>query len=335
MTVVTPPFAETPLRLRLMRAAALTPAIKLFEFAAVDRPALPAFTAGAHIDIVTGAGLTRSYSLVNDEGETARYVIGVLRQGDGSAWLHDRLREGDVVAASLPRNGFALDETATDHLLIAGGIGITPILPMVRRLQAAGAAYRLVYCTRDRESTAFLDRVGTLPGARVTVHHDHGDPGRHLDLRGLLATRGPGRHAYVCGPRGLIDGVRAATRHWPAEAVHFELFASRPAAPAPAPAPALAPESAGDDAFEILLARSNRRFIVPADRSILEVLLANGVKAPYVCKEGWCGNCRTGLIGGKADHRDSFLDDEEQAANTEIQICVSRAAPGECLVLDR
>ncbi len=309
-----------------------TPRIREFVLAGDGAP-LPPFEAGAHIEVAAGDGIIRSYSLANDPRDADRYVIGVLREPDGrgSGWLHGSVQVGDRLEIAGPRNAFPLQEGASQHVLVAGGVGITPIRSMIHRLQAIGAPFRVIYCTRSAADTAYRTELLEGHGPRLLLHHDEGDASRSLDLAGLLRDYPDAAHAYVCGPRGLIQAARAASAHWPAGTVHVELFASPPATPA-IPSPAT-PE--GDQPFEVVLARSGGMLHVPADKSILDVVLAAGIKTPYVCREGWCGNCQTALLGGKADHRDDILEDDEKAAQDTIHICISRAMPGEQLIIDR
>ncbi len=319
------------LALRVRGICDQTPRIREFELVG-DGTDLPPFEAGAHIEVAVGGGVIRSYSLANDPRETSRYVIAVLREPDGrgSGWLHGSVQAGDWLEIAGPRNAFPLQERATEHILVAGGVGITPIRSMIHRLQAIGAPFRVIYCTRTAADTAYRAELLDACGPHLLLHHDEGDASRSLDLAAALRDRPEGAHVYVCGPRGLIQAARAATAHWPADTVHVELFASPPPPAADAPA---APE--GDQPFEVVLARSGRTLHVPADKSILDVILAAGIKAPYVCREGWCGNCRTVLLGGRADHRDDILEDDEKAAQDTIHVCISRAMPGEQLILDR
>ena len=299
---------------------------------------LPPFEAGAHIEVAVGDGVIRSYSLSNDPRDANRYVIAVLREPDGrgSGWLHGSVRTGDRLEVAGPRNAFPLREDASEHILVAGGVGITPIRSMIHRLEALGAPFRLIYCTRTAADTAYRAELLEKHGPRLRLHHDEGDASRSLDLAVVLRDRPDGAHAYVCGPRGLIDAARAAAAHWPAGTVHVELFASPPAPAAdPAVDPIRAAEAGGDQPFEVVLARSGLTLHVPADKSILDVILAAGIKAPYVCREGWCGNCETTLLGGLADHRDDILEDDQKAAQDTIHVCISRAMPGEQLILDR
>lgn len=314
------------IELRVARVEAVTPRIKLFELTALDGAPLPAFTAGSHIDLELGRGEERSYSLLNDQGETHRYVIAVLREADGrggSAWMHDVLREGDVIRTAPPSNDFRLSEAGDHHILIAGGIGITPLLPMAARLRELGREYRIHYCARSAEEAAFAHEVADRHGERAAFHYDGGDPRAGLDAVALLAHRPTAAHAYVCGPAGLIRAVREAGRDWPSGTVHFELFKSGNV-------------DLGLDAlnepFDVVLKRAGRTLAIPADRSILDVLKQEGFRIRSLCNEGVCGTCRVGLISGEVDHRDECLDEDEQ--DEALQVCVSRAKPGETLVLD-
>ncbi len=314
------------LALKVARIIDVTPRIKSLELVAATGEALPAFTAGAHIDVELGNGEARSYSLLNDCTETSRYVIAVLRETDsrgGSTWVHDHLRAGDTLVSSAPINNFPLNEAGERHILIAGGIGITPLMSMSRRLAAGAAAFTLHYCARSRDEAAFIDELAAELGARLMTHFDGGDVARGLDVAALLKERPPAAHVYVCGPPGLIRAVREATPHWPKGTVHYELFRGSEAD--------IAPRSS-DQPFEIVLRRAGKTLTVPAHKSILETLAGVGIKVKTLCKEGVCGTCRVGLLGGRADHRDEVLTDEERERN--IQVCVSRALPGETLVLD-
>ena len=314
------------LNLEVARVVAVTPSIRQIELASADAGALPPFTAGAHIDLTLGNGLERSFSMLNDPAETHRYVIAVLRETDsrgGSVWVHDHLRQGDRLTSSEPINNFPLNEAGETHILIAGGIGITPLKAMAHRLVGRGANFALHYCARDEGRAAYLNELRALLGNRLRLYLDGGDIARGLDATKLLASRPSAAHVYVCGPAGLIRAVREATRDWPKGTVHYELFRGSEAD--------IAPRST-DQPFEITLARTGKTLTVPADRSILAVLKANGIKVKTLCTEGVCGTCRVRLLGGKADHRDEVLTDEQR--EREIQVCVSRAMPGETLILD-
>ncbi len=314
------------LQLRVARIADVTPRIKSVELVAAGGGALPAFTAGAHVDVKLGNGEERSYSLLNEPTETHRYVIAVLRETDsrgGSTFVHDQLRAGDVLPSSEPINNFALNEAGERHILIAGGIGITPLLAMTRRLSARGLDFTLHYCARSRAEAAFFDEIEAALGPRLVAHFDGGDISRGLDVAALLKERPAAAHIYVCGPPGLIRAVREATGHWPKGSVHYELFRGSEAD--------IAPRSS-DQGFDVVLKRAGKTLHVPVGKSILETLAGAGIKVKTLCKEGVCGTCRVGLVSGRADHRDEVLTDEERERN--IQVCVSRALPGETLVLD-
>jgi vanillate O-demethylase ferredoxin subunit len=312
------------LNLEVASVTAITSSIRQIELTSAQ--ALPPFTAGAHIDLALGNGLERSFSMLNDPAETHRYVIAVLRETDsrgGSVWVHDYLRPGDRLTSSEPINNFPLNEAGETHILIAGGIGITPLKAMAHRLVACGANFALHYCARDEGRAAYLSDLRALVGDRLCVFLDGGDIARGLDVGKLLATRPSAAHVYVCGPAGLIRTVREVARGWPKGTVHYELFRGSEAD--------IAPRST-DQPFEITLARTGKTLTVPADRSILAVLKANGIKVKTLCTEGVCGTCRVRLLGGKADHRDEVLTDEQR--EREIQVCVSRAMSGETLILD-
>ena len=320
------PRERKDLELTVSRVEALTSDIRMFTLTPANGVALPAFEAGAHIDLFTGNGLRRSYSMVNDPEESHRYVIGVLREKDGtggSDWIHDNLTSGGTIRVTPPLNHFALAEEAAHHTLIAGGIGITPLLAMGYRLRRIGARFTLHYCTRSAAETAFRDEVDTVFGANVTYHHDGGDPAKGIDLAQTLAERPKGGHLYLCGPAGLTASAREHAAHWPRETVHYELFA-----------PATEPLDRIDDAFEVVLSRQGVTLEVPAGKSILEVVREAGYDRDSSCEAGICSTCETRLLGGRADHRDDVLSDAEKDSDALIMICVSRARDGETLILD-
>ncbi len=320
------PKAKRELKLKVARVEELTPEIKMLELVAPDGGELPAFEGGAHIDVVTGNGLRRSFSLANNPDERHRYVLGALREQEsrgGSVWLHDNVSAGDTLTVIPPLHNFRLDEGADEHILIAGGIGITPILSMGYRLRDDGAKFTLHYCTKSPEETAFMDEVKEVFASNVVFHHDGGDPAKGIRLDELLAEPPDGAHLYVCGPTGLMDAAREAASHWPEGTVHFEFFA-----------PSAKPRQWKNESFEIVLSRRRITLIVPPDKTILEVVRDFGVEADSSCEDGLCSTCRTRLLGGRAEHRDEVLSAREKAANTSIMTCISRAMPGETLVLD-
>ncbi len=288
-----------------------------FTLARPDGTALPAFTPGAHVTVETPSGAMRRYSLVNDGTAPTTYVIAVKREPGsrgGSASMHDDLAEGAMIQVDPPENDFEL-VPAPHYLLIAGGIGITPILSMARHLTAAGTPFSLIYCTRTPEETAYLDEVSALPGA--TVHHDNGDIDAFYDFWDHFET--PGReHVYCCGPAPLMEEIKAISGHWAEGRVHFEDFAG------------VEVVRADDTPFTVTLAQSGRQIDVPADRSILEALRAAGVATVSSCESGTCGTCKCRLVEGQADHRDLVLMDEEK--DDYIMICVSRAKSGDLVV---
>ncbi len=299
----------------------LADGIWLFELVDPAGADLPAFEAGGHVPVETPSGAMRHYSLSNDPAERHRYQIAVKLEPEsrgGSRSMVENVAVGDLLKVDAPGNDFPLGE-APDYLLIAGGIGITPILAMARKLTGDGKSFRMVYCTRSAEQTAFLDVLnsGDLSG-EIVVHHDGGDPDLLFDFWDLLEN--PSKtHVYCCGPKALMEEVRGMTGHWPESAVHFEDFQP------------VEKVRAEDAAFKVTLARSGRVVEVPADCTILEALRLNGVRTTSSCESGTCGTCKTGLLEGKPDHRDMVLMDEEK--DDHIMICVSRSAGGD-LVLD-
>jgi vanillate O-demethylase ferredoxin subunit len=314
------------MRLTLIRKRQLAAGICSFELADPSGRALPSFSAGAHIDVACGPGLVRQYSLCNDPGENHRYVIGVLRDPNsrgGSAAMH-ALAEGAEVEVGEPRNHFPLAPEAGHSILIAGGIGVTPLLCMAEELTRAGASFELHYCTRSPEHTAFLDRLSSpdLAG-RTRLYHDSAAADARIDLVRLLAAPKPDRQLYVCGPAGFIDLVldRARAAGWSEEQLHREYFA----------APLL---PAGEErAFQVELAGSGRLIEVAIGQSVVQALAGAGVDILTSCEQGDCGTCLTRVLAGQPDHRDAYLTDAEKAANDQFLPCCSRSC-SPLLVLD-
>ncbi|MUI11364.1 2Fe-2S iron-sulfur cluster binding domain-containing protein [Massilia dura] len=297
------------------------------ELASVDGRPLPPFSAGSHIDVHIADGLVRQYSLCNDPSETHRYLIGVLRDPSsrgGSIAVHDRVKEGDTLRISAPKNHFALEHGHAHALLLAGGIGVTPVLCMAERLAVAGAGFSMHYCTRSPERTAFLDRIRKAAFAdRVQFHFDTGAPDQKLDLPAVLASSPAGAHLYVCGPKGFIDFVMAGARAagWSEERLHLEYFG------------AALQEGLPSDAFEVQIASTGERFAIPAQRTVTEVLAAHGIEIPISCEQGICGTCITRVLEGVPDHRDMYFTEAEKAGNNQFTPCCSRAR-SPLLVLD-
>lgn len=293
--------------------------IRSYELAPADGGALPAFTAGAHVDVQVPGGPVRPYSLCSDPAQPARWRIAVQREPasrGGSAGMHAQVHEGSVISVGLPRNLFPLAAGARSHLLLAGGIGITPLLAMAHTLAAQGADFELHYCTRSAARTAFaaeLQRAGFA--ARVHLHHDDGPPAQRLDLAALLAAPQTGRHLYVCGPQGFMDAVLNGARSagWPAAQLHSESFTPAPAA------------TDGNTPFELVLSGSGRVIPVAAEQSVVQALAAAGIDLPTSCEQGICGTCLTRVVDGLPDHRDQYLTDEERAANDQFLPCCSRS----------
>ncbi|MYS90896.1 MULTISPECIES: PDR/VanB family oxidoreductase [Streptomyces] len=292
-----------------------------------DGGMLPAWTPGAHIDVLLNGddgedgGLVRQYSLCGDPAECGTWQIAVLREPrsrGGSAYVHDRLLEGAAVRVRGPRNNFPL-RPAARHLFIAGGIGITPVLPMVEAAEAAGADWRLLYGGRTRTSMAFLDRLAPH-GDRVLVRPQ--DEYGLLDLAAHLRVPEEGTLVHACGPEPLLQAVREHCVGWPPGTLGVERFA-----------PAGTATTGPAEAFELELARSGLTLTVPPDRSVLETVEKAGVAVDFSCREGTCGTCETDVLDGTPDHRDSLLTEDERAAGETMLICVSRSR-GRRLVLD-
>ncbi|WP_459650910.1 PDR/VanB family oxidoreductase [Kitasatospora sp. Ki12] len=282
---------------------------------------LPSWEPGAHLDLLLADGLERQYSLCGDPAELDAWRIAVLREPEGrggSAFVHERLRVGETVRARGPRNNFPL-RPAGRYLFIAGGIGITPVLPMLRAVDAAGADWSLLYGGRTRGSMAFLDELTGRHGERVAVRPQ--DETGLLDLAAYLGAPEPDTAVYCCGPGPLLDAVEQYSAATGRPEPHLERF--RPRTPAASP----------DPPFQLVLARSGLTLTVPEHTSVLDTVRAAGVEALYSCTEGTCGTCETDVLEGVPDHRDSLLTAEERAAGDTMLICVSRCL-GNRLVLD-
>ncbi len=313
------------LRVRQLRLEAEQ--VMSFELVDPQGAALPPFTAGAHIDLHLPESRVRSYSLLNDPAETHRYVVAVQRDAagkGGSAWLHDVPRPGAELSVRPPVNDFPLAEDATRSFLLAGGIGITPMLAMVHRLNALGSPWHLVYAARSRRHAAFVPELQALARAgqgqgQFELWLDD-ERGRPCDLSGSLASVDAQADVYCCGPRGMIDAFLDATRDRPAQRVHYERFGA--AAPV-----------ATQGGYAVVLARSGQRLRVPAGKTLLDALTDSGVDVQYACSAGVCGTCRTGVLEGVPDHRDDYLTDAEKARNDCMMVCCSGARSAE-LVLD-
>ncbi|MFE4800826.1 PDR/VanB family oxidoreductase [Streptomyces sp. NPDC056708] len=277
-----------------------------------DGEPLPHWQPGAHIDLLLADGLVRNYSLCGAPGDRTAWRIGVLRVpdgGGGSAYVHDKLRVGAQVRVRGPRNRFAL-RPARRYLFIAGGIGITPVLPMLAAVEAAGAQWRLLYGGRSRSSMAFLDELaGYGEVVAVRPQDQHG----LLDLDGYLGDPDPDTLVYCCSPEPLLAAVEERCRAWPAKALQVERFQAE------------AQEATSGGAFEVMLARSGITVQVPSEHSVLDAVREVGVAALSSCAEGICGTCETEVLDGEPDHRDSVLSAEERESNEIMMIRVSRS----------
>jgi len=320
-------MSDSMLTVRVTRRTPEAVDISTFELCDVDGKPLPPFGAGSHIDVHLPNGLTRQYSLCNDPTESHRYLIGVLRDPasrGGSAAMHDQIQEGAVLRISAPKNHFPLAHEARRSILVAGGIGVTPILCMAERLAMAGADFEMHYCTRSRDRTAFRDRIAASAFApRVRFHFDDGDAAQKLDISALVASPTPGVHLYVCGPKGFMDAVLGAARAgaWPESQIHYEFFNAE-----------LLP-TGEEGAFDVKLASSGRIVTVGKDQTVVQALAAAGVDVPTSCEQGVCGTCLTRVLEGVPDHKDLYLTPEEQAANDQFTPCCSRSKTP-VLVLD-
>lgn len=311
--------------LRVTAVTPLTDDIRAFRLEAADGRPLPDFSGGAHITLLLSSGgksWRNAYSLTGTPGDTTAYTIAVRREAGGrggSRFLHEHITAGDEIIALPPANAFPLVATARHHLFIAGGIGITPFLPMAAQAATQGLDFELHYAARSAAEAAFGEMLRTYHGDRVRLYAS--DAGSRLDPAALVASRPLGTHLYVCGPARLIDGVFAAARAacWPESALHAEAFTPPPSG----------------DIFTATIASSDARITVAADQSLLEALEAAGIEVPNVCRGGACGACFTDVksCDGTILHNDHYLSPEERESGTCILPCVSRFA-GHTLVLD-
>jgi len=313
-------MTETLLTLRLRRLSWEADGVLSLDLSAPEGSDLPEFTAGAHVDLHMPNGQSRQYSLCGDPADRKTYRLGI-RQVDGGAVtsvVHRQLRPGALLEVSAPRNNFPL-LPAPNYLFIAGGIGITPMLPMLREANACGAKWTLLFCVRRHEDAPFLAEAQSL-GGDVVLHASA--LGTRLDVEARLATVEPDTQIYCCGPEKLMVEVETHSRHWPEGSVHFEWFSAR-----------ARPEDEVSDGFELVCARSHLTLNVPSEKTVVQVLLDAGIQIPLSCEQGICGSCECRVLEGQVDHRDSILSTAEQLANETMMVCVSRAKSPR-LVLD-
>jgi ferredoxin-NADP reductase len=297
------------LNLRLSRIEYAATAIHLLEFRDPGGALLPPFEAGAHVDLHLGNGLVRQYSLLNAPGERLRYVVGVKldpRSRGGSQWIHQSLSVGQRLEVGLPRCHFPLDEAAPHSMLIAGGIGVTPIASMVQRLRVLGRPYTVYYSVKRRDEAALLD---LLEGPELSLHVDE-EQGRLLDIAGLVADVAQGTAAYCCGPAPMLDAFEAAARARPGLAWRTERFTAQE-------------EAASSGGYRAKLAKSQRMVLVSEGQTLLQALREAGLSVPASCEQGICGTCETRVLSGRPDHRDALLSDDEKRSNRTMMICCS------------
>ncbi|NIF29031.1 oxidoreductase [Pantoea sp. Tr-811] len=314
---------EEKLTLQITDLTAEAKGVMVVELRAEPGQALPPFKPGAHIELHLPGGTVRQYSLCNDAREQHRYCVGVglsATSRGGSRHVHQALRVGDRLTVTPPRNHFPLEEDAPAFVFFAGGIGITPVWSMIQWCEANKRPWHLFYLVRNRQRAAFLEELGRYAD-QVTLHADD-EAGGLFDIAAAVGRQPGNVHFYTCGPTPLMLAVEAATRGFPEAQVHFEWFTPK------------APQRPSvDNAFTVQLARSGTSLEVPADKSILQVLEANGLRVESSCREGTCASCETCVLGGTPDHRDSVLTAAERKNNDVMMICVSRSL-SPSLVLD-
>jgi ferredoxin-NADP reductase len=313
--------ADAVIEVRLTQILYAARDTNIYSFRRLDGRELPAAEPGAHIDVHLPNGLVRQYSLIHAELRPESYTIGVKRDATGggaSQYLHDSLRVGTRLQISAPRNNFPLHEEAAHSVLIAGGIGITPIWSMVERLAQLDRSWELHYSCRNREDAALLDALETFANAHFNFDDENG--GRFLDLGGIIARAPPATHFYCCGPKPMLSAFENITAGVPSEQVHVEYFTAKEAV-------------AKEGGFVVALARSGKEFLIPHGKSILETLRAAGLDLSASCERGVCGTCETRVISGEPEHRDAILTAAERAANETMMICCS-GSRGPRLVLD-
>jgi len=284
---------------------------------------LPRWTPGSHLALRLPNGLVREYSLCSDPADESRWTVAVLKTADsrgGSKLAHEGLPVGDVIEVEGPRNNFSLDENAGRHVLVAGGVGITPIIAMTRELHGRGADWHLLYTGRSRSTMAFLDEIAELPDSRVTVHADDEAGGKFPDLGALLGDLEPGATAYCCGPEALMQACADALPD------SSQLRIERFKAPTP-----VAVEGE-DTAFDVVIQSTGQRIHVAPDTTVLAALEDAGLPVASSCTEGICGTCEIGVVKGEIEHRDFLLSDEERAAAASMFVCVSRCRSAELVL---
>lgn len=324
----TPEISPLPVQVSAIRTDAA--GTRIFDLAAANGGGLPAFSAGAHIDVNLPSGGRRSFSIISAPDDTGLYTIGVRRVDagrGGSRWLHDEVAEGDTLEISRPCHLFGLNEGADEHVFVAGDIGVAPVLSMGRRAKALDAKMTLHLRSASAEATPFLDDVQDIFGDNVILHHDGGDPAAGLALKEVLTNRPADAHLYLSGDAGLIDAARGTAASWPAATVTHQYFE-------PSTAAAERAQQMVDEDFDVSFARRKKILTVPVGKTILDVAREADLGLVPPCEDGLCGRCRTPLLGGRAEHRDVILNPQEHEDNSAIILCRSRARAGQRLVVD-
>jgi tetrachlorobenzoquinone reductase len=314
------PGALIEVRLSAIRYAARD--TNIYELRRPDGAPLPAYTPGSHVDLHLPNGLIRNYSLLMSRPDPATYTFGIKRDPasrGGSRYIHDELKVGTTLTISPPSNNFPLAEDAESTVMLAGGIGITPIWCMVQRLEELGRRWRLYYCGRARADMAFLDMLEAMASAQL--HLDDQNGGAFLDVAKVVAEAPKDAHLYCCGPAPMMQAFESATANWPRAQVHVEYFTPK------------ADVAAKKGGFTVELARSGRELFIPEGQSILEILLDHGIDVDYSCELGICGACEQRVIAGIPEHHDAILTEEDQAENKRVMICCA-GCKSERLVLD-
>lgn len=320
-------MANATLKVKISAKEKVATNITTFELIHLAGEKLPGFTAGSHIDVHVSNQIVRQYSLCNNPSETHRYLIGVLRDPNsrgGSIAMHDQLKVGDIVEISYPRNLFELAKESSNSILLAGGIGVTPILCMAEYLTNSNNEFEMHYCTRSKEQTAFLEKISNSNySSKVNFHFDDGDNEQRINLSKVLANPSSGTHVYICGPKGFLDAALNAAKKmgWTSEQIHYEYFSATP----------IPTES--NESFTVKLARSGKTVEVAANQTITQALAAAGMDIPTSCEQGICGTCLVKVIEGIPDHKDLFMTDEEHALNDQFTPCCSRSKTPQ-LVID-
>ena len=305
------------LRLRVQAIRLQAEGIHAFELVDPDAALLPPATAGAHVDVHLPGGLMRSYSLAGDPADRTAWTLGVLREVNGqggSKAMHQSVHVGELLMVGAPRNAFPMASGATHTVLLAGGIGITPIKAMAHTLTAQGKSFEVHYCARTARNVAFTRELRALvPPDKLHFHFDNGVPSQGLNIINLLKQQPDGGHLYYCGPGGFMKACAEASTHWAPGSVHFEHFK----------APEQAPKSVLDASFEVRLARTGITVPVLPDQSIVRAIELAGHRVPTSCLSGLCGSCKVDYLEGEVEHNDYILSDEEKTHC--MTLCVSRS----------